>query len=287
MTSGGSRQSMPRSNRPVRGRSNSRTVPVVAFVLAVLLLGWWWTAHRYPSPDGYRTLVRSMGWITFVLMIAEGALAVRKRMAYQGVGRLSVWLVAHVYFGGVTLVAVLLHAGSWNAGAVSSLLLASIAFTLATGAAGWFLSRYVPPLLTAMEENPAMIEDLVAEREESLRGLLELARDGSIGFATVVRSSLVPETQSWRRMARFYRNRSKVSAELFSFQGEHSSRLREIPIAERDTFLRASEYALRANKMESEIFLHRLLRFWVAPHIVATALTYALMLMHIATQLYY
>jgi hypothetical protein len=43
----------------------------------------------------------------------------------------------------------------------------------------------------------------------------------------------------------------------------------------------AVEAAVTLRRVDSLIFLHRLLKLWIAPHVLATSLMLALMLVHI------
>ena len=95
------------------------------------------------------------------------------------------------------------------------------------------------------------------------------------------------ETASWWRMFRFYRRRSTLSEELPAFQQEQEEGLRRLSPDEHSAFGRAAEYALRANKMNAELFLQRLLRAWLTLHIASTAAMFGLAAIHIFSVLYY
>src|SRR5438132_110191 len=77
-------------------------------ILAVAALGAWFAAaHRHPSANRYHGLVLSLGWIGVSLAVMTAALSVRKRVSYQGAGRMSTWLSAHIYLGIVAAFAIL------------------------------------------------------------------------------------------------------------------------------------------------------------------------------------
>jgi hypothetical protein len=257
-------------------------------VLAVAVLGWWYfDAHRQPSPNHYHSLVLALGWIGTALAVLAAALSVRKRLAYQGAGRMSVWLTAHVYVGILAAFAILFHSGLRAGGPLSTWLLAFFALTIASGLMGWWFSRTFPPLLTAMEERPAIMEDLILVRAECLQGLLELAGGGSPEFCAAVEGRLMNEASSWGRMFRFYRRRSTVADELPAFQKEHARQLDDLKRQEHLAYQRAVEYALRINKMNAEILLQRAMRGWLTFHIVSTGTMFGLAAIHIFTALYY
>jgi len=251
------------------------------------LLWWYVGAHRQPSPNRYHSLVLELGWIGTGLAVLATLLSARKRMAYQGAGRMSVWLTAHVYLGILSAVAIFCHCGLRTGGPLSTWLLAFFSLVIASGLMGWWFSRALPPLLTAMEERPAIMEDLVVVRAECLQGMLELAGAGSPEFRALVQGSLAREAASLGRMFRFYRRRSKVAQELPAFQKEHAAELASLKRQEQLAYQRATEYALRINKMNAEILLQRAMRGWLTIHIVATGSMFALAAIHIFTALYY
>jgi len=257
-------------------------------LLAVLGLGWWYyTAHRQPSPNRYHGLVLALGWIGIAMAVLAAMLSARKRIAYQGAGRMSVWLTAHIYLGILSAFAILFHCGLRAGGPLSTWLLAFFALTIASGLMGWWFSRTFPPLLTAMEERPAIMEDLLLVRAECLQGMLELAAGGSPEFRTLVEGPLMKDAGSWARMFRFYRRRSTVAGELPGFQKEHAAELSGLKRQEHLAYQRAVEYALRINKMNAEILLQRAMRGWLTFHIVCTGTMFGLAAIHIFTQLYY
>jgi hypothetical protein len=257
-------------------------------IVAVVALGGWYMAvHRHPSANHYHGLVVSLGWIGTALALMTVALSVRKRAAYQGVGRMSAWLTAHIYLGITAVFTIFFHSGFRTGGPLSAWLLAFFSLTVASGLLGWWLSRKVPPLLTALEEAPAIMEDLLTVREENFRGMLELARGGSTDFRTLVEQRLMKETASWTRMWRFYRRRSTLAQELPAFQKEQEEAQGRLRPHEHRAFARAAEYALRVNKMNAELFLQRALRAWLTLHIGTTTVMFGLAAIHIFSQIYY
>lgn len=268
-------------------RKAQRAWQAFAFAAAVALGGWYFAAHRHPSANRYHGMVLTLGWIGTVLALMTAALSIRKRTAYQGVGKMSSWLSAHIYLGIIATVAILFHCAFQTGGPLSTWLLVFFSVTVASGLLGWWLSRKVPPLLTQMEEAPAILEDLLTVREDNFRGMLELARGGSPEFRTQVEKRLMKETTSWTRMLRFYRRRSTVAEELPAFEKDHEEALGALKPHEHRAFQRAAEYALRVNKMNTEIFLQRTLRGWLTMHIVTTTVMFGLAALHIFSELYY
>jgi hypothetical protein len=275
------------SSSGIRAKRAERVWQVFA-VLSVAALSWWYfAAHRHPSPNRYHGLVLALGWIGTALALMATALSIRKRVAYQAVGKMSVWLTAHIYLGIIAAFAIFYHSGLRAGGPLSAWLLAFFSLTVVSGLMGWWFSRVLPPLLTAMEESPAILEDLLTVRAECLQGMLELASGGSPELRALVDQRLIKETTSWSRMFRFYRRRSTLALELPAFQKEQAEALAKLPPSEHLAFQRAAEYALRVNKMNAELLLQRAMRGWLTFHIVTTGAMFALAAVHIFTALYY
>jgi hypothetical protein len=257
-------------------------------LVSVAALSWWYiAAHRQPSANRYHGLVLGFGWIGTSLALLAAALSIRKRVAYQGVGRMSAWLTAHIYLGIVSAFAIFYHSGLRAGGPLSAWLLTFFSLTVVSGLMGWWFARKLPPLLSAIEESPAILEDLLSVRAECLQGMLELANGASPDFRALVEQRLMKETASWNRMFRFYRRRSTLAQELPAFQKEHAVDLARLGPQEQLAYQRAVEYALRVNKMNAELFLQRVLRGWLTVHIVSTGTMFALAAVHIFTALYY
>lgn len=256
--------------------------------VAVLALSWWTiAAHRQPSANRYHGMVLALGWIGTSLALLAAALSIRKRMAYQGAGRLSAWLTAHIYLGIVAAFTIFCHTGLRAGGPLSTWLLVFFSLTVVSGLMGWWFSRKLPPLLTAIEENPAILEDLLTIRAECLQGMLELSSGGSPEFRALVEKRLMKETASWGRMWRFYRRRSTIAQELPAFQKEQEGALTGLRRQDHRAFQRAAEYALRVNKINAELLLQRAMRGWLTFHIVSTGTMFGLAAVHIFTVLYY
>ena len=256
--------------------------------LAVVSMSWWYfSTHRYASPDRFHGQVTSFGWIAVSLSVVAAALTARKRLAYQGAGKLSSWLGVHIYAGIVAGFAVLFHTGFRAGGPLTSSLMACFILTVVSGLLGLWIARKIPRLLTAMEESPAILEELLVTRADCLRGMLELARGGSDDFRVLVERSLLKETASWKRIFRFYRNRSTLAQELPGFQKDHEGELVRLKPYEQRAFQRVAEYALRVNKMNAELLLQRVLRGWLTLHIASAAAMAGLAAVHIFSVLHY
>jgi hypothetical protein len=271
-------KALPRGTRvSASARRADRLWQFFALVSIAALVWWYVSAHRQVA----------LGWTGVALMLFAAALSIRKRLAYQGFFRMSLWLTAHVYLGIIAAAAIFLHTSLRGGGVLTKCLLVLFYLTIVSGIVGWWFSRKLPPLLSAIEETPAIVEDLLAVRADCLKGMMELADNGSPELKALVEKSLMSETTSWSRMLRFCRRRSTLAEELPAFQQEQAEALKKLKRQEHRAFQRAAEYALRVNKMNTELLLQRLLRGWLTFHVVSTGAMFGLTAVHIGTVLYY
>lgn len=284
---------IPTSTSKIRARTSTSGRPVdrgeriwqTFAAVAIGALGWWYFGKHHWMAD--REFLFTSGISGTAAGVLAAALSIRKRLAYQGIGRMSAWLTGHIYLGIVSAFAILLHSGFRTGGSLTGVLLAFFILTIVTGLLGLLAARRLPRLLTKMEENPALIEDLVGIRADCLRGLHELGEGGSPEFRTLVRSRLMGETTSLGRMLRFFRKRSMLSQELPDFQKELEGHMQRLKPHEHRAFQRAAEYALHANKMNAELLLQRTLRGWLTFHMAATIVMLTLAAVHIGSVLFY
>ena len=185
------------------------------------LLTWWYiVAHRQPSANRYHGLV--LAWVGLERAGAAGGRAKRPQ-AHGLSGRgTNVRLAERAHLLGIVAAfAIFYHSGLRTGGPLSAWLLTFFSLTVVSGLMGWWFPAGLPPLLTAMEENPAILEDLLMVRA---RMSARHARAGRRRLARVPRlgeKRLMTETTSWSRMFRFYRRRSTLAQELPAFQKEH------------------------------------------------------------------
>src|SRR5436309_1512501 len=122
----GSRAGTSRARLSTSRHTASRAERVWQALAAVSVsaLSWWYfTAGRD------HTQVMTFGWIGTVLAMLAAAFSIRKRIAYQGVGKLSVWLTAHIYLGLIAAFAILYHSASRAGGTLTAGLLMFFWFT--------------------------------------------------------------------------------------------------------------------------------------------------------------
>src|SRR5438132_9866325 len=91
---------------------------------------------------------------------------VRKPIYRKRAGALRYWLLAHLYLGAIAGIVLLMHGGSHGGGLLTSTLMISFDAVIVTGLFGLACYLAVPRVMTSIEGDPLLIEDLQGRRAE-------------------------------------------------------------------------------------------------------------------------
>jgi Fe-S-cluster-containing dehydrogenase component/CRP-like cAMP-binding protein len=246
------------------------------------VVAWGWLSARW------LTGLVGLAGIVWVMMYP-----LRKQVYRRRAGPLRYWLLTHIYLGVLAGIVLLVHSGTQSGGLLTSLLALSFDLVIATGIFGAACYLIVPRMLTSIEGEPLLVEDLVARRTE-LREQLALLparipdserrdevvrklRRRFLSFRYLVRQILLRE--DLKAMLAHARERFSREFELLNKAGRSE--------AEGQLLLEAVETAATLRRVDALIYLHRLLKLWVAPHVIFTALMLALMAVHIGVAIYF
>ncbi len=254
---------------------------VIIFALAAL-----WAAGRYglDEPLG-RTLV-SVRWITGIAggvgILGEMLYLARKQVYKKRRGPLRYWLLAHIYLGALTCIVLLVHGGWHSGGLLTSLLMISFDLAILSGLVGILCYRYVPRLLTDIEGDPLLLDDLLVRRKE-LREDLESIDISDEKLKEVIEKKVRKRLLSLGYLFNQCLHPVELSRLLADARAEfkvEADRLK-LSSSSRRTLIEAVETMATLRRVESLIFLHRLLKLWLAPHVVSTSIMLVLMVGHI------
>src|ERR1044072_2984574 len=159
------------------GRNIHKTDPIakawhVLGGLAVIAISAWvvWSARRYGFNESLRGTWLTMRWVTGLIGLAGIAVAmtypVRKPIYRRRAGALRYWLLAHLYFGALAGVVLLIHGASHGGGLLTSTLMFSFDAVIVTGIFGLLAYLIAPRILTSIEGDQLLIEDLQGGRAE-------------------------------------------------------------------------------------------------------------------------
>ncbi len=112
----------------------------------------------------------TMRWITGLVglfgVVAVMTYPLRKQVYRRRAGALRYWMLAHVYLGALAGVVLLLHAGTRTGGLLTTSLYLAFDVVILSGLFGIASYILAPRILTSIEGDPLLVEDLVARRAE-------------------------------------------------------------------------------------------------------------------------
>jgi Fe-S-cluster-containing dehydrogenase component/CRP-like cAMP-binding protein len=246
-----------------------------------------WAAYHYglntPLPGTKWTL----RWLTGFagLVSTGGALGylLRKQVYRWRLGPLRYWLLAHSYFSVIAAVVFLAHGGWHSGGLLTSALMISFDLVILSGLFGLACYKLAPRIMTRIEGAPLLVEDLRARRVELHDALKRFdASDPQLRplIKQQVRARFFTVRYLWRQFLRREtltvlqaRARKEFNAQAAALNLDRATHAR---------LIEAVEMAAMTRRVEALIYLHRLLKLWLAPHVAFTVLMLVLLAAHIA-----
>ena len=240
-------------------------------------------APGVPGDDGLWTV--AYGIAATVLLLVALVYGARRRMPRRGPGPLHHWLQAHVYGGALFLFLVAIHAGGAAPGGVLPWGLWAVSvWVVATGLAGVFIQKWIPPALTSAlstEVHYDRIPELVESVRRRVEGLVAASSEPVRKFYAGGLASLLA--------------RPRVSPVYFlDVTGGIQWRLRRIDylmkLADEEDARRLAELRklVRAKfEMDAHYTLQRALRWWLYLHVPPVVVLLVLVAFHVFTVLYY
>ena len=111
-----------------------------------------------------------MRWLTGLVGLMGVAVVMtyplRKQIYRRRAGALRYWMLAHVYVGVVAGVVLLVHSGRQTGGLLTTSLYVTFDFVIATGLLAVVSYIVAPRIMTSIEGEPLLLEDLVARQAE-------------------------------------------------------------------------------------------------------------------------
>jgi Fe-S-cluster-containing dehydrogenase component len=263
-------------------------------MLATLLLGTaaLWAATRFGLDQRLGASGLSVRWLTGYVGLAAiiGAMLylLRKQVYKRRRGPLRYWRLAHVYLGSIALVLLLVHGGWRSGGLLTSALMVAFDLTILSGAAGALIYLLAPRLLTKIEGEPLLLDDLLARRDE-LRDDLSRLCPSDEGLKQLLKRELPRRLLSLRRLLRQYTEQAELKALLEEARREFAGDADRLQLSAESRVVldKAITTAATLKRVEALIYLHQLLRLWIAPHVVSTSVMLPLMAAHIFQVFYF
>jgi Fe-S-cluster-containing dehydrogenase component/CRP-like cAMP-binding protein len=256
-------------------------------VTAIVAITWatLWAARKFTLDGHLWESWLTLRWITGLVglggLVAVMAYVARKQIYRRRAGPLRYWMLAHNYLGLIAAVLLLIHGGRDTGGLLTSFLMVSFDIVIVSGIFGLLCYLIVPRIMTSIEGDPLLIEDLRARREE-LRQTLGLIDTSDEALRHLIKVKIRKRFFSFRYLLRQYLRREELTRILAEAREEFradAERLSE-PKARR-SLMEAVEATATLRRVDSLIYLHQLLKLWLAPHVVSTSIMLALMCVHI------
>ena len=266
------------------GKLLAHGLGLILTLLVTVATGWGLKAKGLETPVLGSWL--DWRWITGLIGLAGMAgvmtYPVRKKIYRRRRGPLRYWMLAHTYLGVIGGIVLLLHGGARSGGALTTALMISFDLVILTGLLGIAIYYVAPRLLTRIEEQPLLLEDLLARREELTREIAESLASAPL-LRPIVEKQLLPSLHSVRSIVRQYLVKESLTQAIERARRQYAT----LESADRETFSEIVERAVTLRRVDALIYLHQSLKIWLGPHVVFTSLMLALMLVHILQVIYF
>jgi Fe-S-cluster-containing dehydrogenase component/CRP-like cAMP-binding protein len=234
----------------------------------------------------------TMRWLTGIVGLAGVAIVMtyplRKQIYRRRAGALRYWMLAHVYAGVVAGIALLLHSGPRLGGLLTSLLYFVFDLVIVSGLLGILAYIFAPRIMTRIEGEPLLVEDLEARREELKQQAAQILERSEGWLKEEIRDRVYPRFSSrtflWRQLWR----REELKSLLAQAREEFKPRTTRLATHdERELLLSAVETAVTLRRIDALLLLHRALRSWIPIHVISTAVMLALLVVHVVQVIFF
>lgn len=257
-------------------------------ITALIALAAW----HYGFNEHLRGTWLTMRWVTGIVglvgIAAVMTYPLRKSIYRRRAGALRYWLLAHVYLGVLAGIVLLLHGGSHGGGLLTTILMISFDVVIVTGLFGLLSYFIAPRIMTSIEGDPLLIEDLEGRRAELREELAAISNKADEQVRKLIKRKVKRYFFSISYLLRQYLRREELTSLLAKARLQFRSEMAALNDKEkRELFLKAIERTATMRRVESLIYLHRLLKIWVAPHVVSTSVMLVLMIAHIVQVVFF
>ena len=261
---------------------------LVVLISAAMIWGLW----RYGFDDVLARGWLTMRWLTGLVglsgIVVVMAYHIRKKIYRRRAGALRYWLLAHSYIGVAAGVVLLLHAGWQSGGLLTTLLYIAFELVILSGLVGTITYVVAPRIMTRIEGDPLLVEDLEGRRDELQQQAESILQRSQGWLKDEIRDKVYPRFLSLRYLWRQVSRREELKSLLAEAREDFKERTTRLATdEERDLLISAVETAVTLRRVQALLLLHWSLRFWIPMHVVATALMLALMVVHIGQVVFF
>jgi Fe-S-cluster-containing dehydrogenase component/CRP-like cAMP-binding protein len=234
----------------------------------------------------------TMRWLTGIVGLAGVAAVMtypfRKQVYRRRAGALRYWMLAHIYFGTIAGVVLLLHAGTHTGGLLTTLLYIAFDVVILSGVVGILSYLIAPRIMTRIEGEPLLVEDLEGRQKELTAEQQSILEKSQGWLRDEITGKIYPRFLSKGFLLRQLMRREDLKALLAEAREEFKDQTTRVATDdERELLLDALETAITLRRVDALLLLHRSLRFWIPVHVISTALMLALMIVHIVQVIFF
>lgn len=234
----------------------------------------------------------TMRWLTGIVGLAGIAWVmlypVRKQIYRRRAGALRYWMLSHIYLGIIAGVVLLVHGGTSSGGLLTSSLMVAFDLVIASGIFGAACYVFVPRLMTRIEREPLLIEDLEARQAELRAELLRIADAADTPeVRQLIKEDVRRRFLGMRYLLRQYLRREDLNTMLADARREFNREAERLGRPDYTQLMEAVENAATLRRVDALVYLHSLLKLWLAPHVLFSSIMLVLMLIHIAQAIYF
>jgi Fe-S-cluster-containing dehydrogenase component/CRP-like cAMP-binding protein len=261
---------------------------VLSVATAILTI---WALAKYGFDGRLGGTWLTMRWLTGLTGLFGVAVVMtyplRKKVYRRRVGALRYWMLAHIYFGVVAGIVLLLHSGVHTGGVLTTILYVIFDVVIVSGVVGILSYLVAPRILTRIEGEPLLIEDLEARRQELVKEQSAMLEKSEGWLKEEIEEKIYPRYMSRGFLFRQMLRPEDLKAVLAKVREEFSRTTRVATEDEREILLDVLQTTVTLRRVDALIWLHRALRFWIPVHVVSTAFMLALMFAHVVQVVFF
>jgi Fe-S-cluster-containing dehydrogenase component/CRP-like cAMP-binding protein len=258
------------------------------FISAAVIWGLWKYGFDGVLARGWLTMRWLTGLVGLFGIVVVMAYHVRKKIYRRRAGALRYWLLAHSYIGVTAGIVLLLHAGRQSGGLLTTLLYIAFDLVILSGLVGIITYVVAPKIMTRIEGDPLLVEDLEVRRDELQQQAESILQQSQGWLKDEIKNKVYPRFLSLRFLWRQISRREELRTLLAEAREHFKERTTRLATGEeRDLLISAVETAVTLRRVQALLLLHWLLRFWIPMHVVSTAVMLALMVVHIGQVVFF
>lgn len=263
------------------------------FLVVALGGGAIWGTQEYLqdtalSPGSWLTMrwltgLTGLGAILWVMLYPF-----RKKIYRRRAGALRYWMLSHIYLGVVAGVVLLVHSGTTSGGLLTTSLLVSFDMVIFSGLFGAACYVIVPRFMTRIEREPLLLDDLEARSAELRAHLVSASQEtDNPKLKDLIERKVRKRFLGIRYLFKQYLSRDYLDVMLADARQEFRPDAESFSRLDDARLMDAVENAATLRRVEALIYLHKLLKLWLPPHVLFTALMLVLMVVHIVQVVYF